>query len=306
VRRAHADLVVGTFVVSAAALMLWGTLLVGARPGLFDEDAWTFTARFDNVSGLNEETDVSIAGVSVGTVSGIALDGARARVTVRIDDPDVEIPVDSVVAIRSRGMLGEKVLEIEPGRSPVMLDSGHVLTATRSTGSLDTLIDRLTAVADDVHQVSTSFRNVLGDAEGEEAIREVVANARAVSGDLRRFVEDNGERFESTAKNLDAFAADLAALTDENRAAVHEVIGGLRDTSERLHAAVDHLAAISERLEKGEGTLGRLLADDDVYLELDRTVEEARAALREVRRAAEETQEQVPATILTTLLGSLF
>jgi hypothetical protein len=70
--------------------------------------------------------------------------------------------------------------------------------------------------------------------------------------------------------------------------------------------AIDSLAEVSTRLEQGEGTAGRLLRDEKLYEDLDGAVKEARSALVEVRRAAEETQEQVPATILTTLLGSLF
>ena len=68
----------GGFVLSAIALTLWGTLTVGTTPRWLGPAPRTYVARFDNVSGLNEETDVSIAGVQVGSVASIALDGPRA------------------------------------------------------------------------------------------------------------------------------------------------------------------------------------------------------------------------------------
>jgi phospholipid/cholesterol/gamma-HCH transport system substrate-binding protein len=242
----------------------------------------------------------------VGKVSKIVLDGSRALVTVRLDDDAVEIPIDSIVRIRSRGLLGEKVLEIVPGKSPILLESGGVLTRTRSTRSVDELADRLTAVADDLHHVSTTFRNVLGGAEGEEAVREVLANSRALTGMLRRMVEDNDERIEGIARNLESFSSDLAAFSAENRDSLGATVEQFRTASERLGSAVDHLAEVSGRLERGEGTIGKLLSDDELYENLDGLLKEARAAVTEVRRAAEETQEQIPATILTTLMGSLF
>jgi phospholipid/cholesterol/gamma-HCH transport system substrate-binding protein len=305
-KRAHVDVVVGAFLVGALGLLVWGTLIVGRVPAWLGSDPVTFSARFDNVSGLREETDVSIAGVSVGKVSEILLDGSRALVTVRLEGDSVEIPVDSVVAIRSRGLLGGKVLEILPGHSSTPLERGGVLTRTRSSGNVDDLADRIAAVADDVHWVSTSFRNVLGGADGEEAIREVVANSRALTGRLRRMVEDNDERIEGIARNLASFSSDLTEFSAENRESFQEMVEHLRGASQRLHVAVDHLAEVSARLERGEGTAGKLLRDEDLYRDLDGAVAEARSALVEVRRAAEETQEQIPATILTTLLGSLF
>jgi phospholipid/cholesterol/gamma-HCH transport system substrate-binding protein len=161
-------------------------------------------------------------------------------------------------------------------------------------------------VADDLHGVSTTFRNVLGGAEGEEAVREVLANSRALTGMLRRMVEDNDERIEGIARNLESFSSDMAALSAENRDSLGATVEQFRSASERLGFAIDHLAEVSGRLQRGEGTIGKLLNDDELYENLDGLVTEARAAVIEVRRAAEETQEQIPATILTTLMGSLF
>ncbi|MFQ5698879.1 MAG: MlaD family protein [Myxococcota bacterium] len=304
--QSRADWLAGLFVLGAIGLALWATLRVGTTPDWLAGPSRVFSARFEDVTGLAPQTRVSIAGVSVGEVSRIVLDDARARVEIRLTDDRVRIPVDSIVAIRSRGLLGEKVLEIHPGRSQQMLEPGGVLTRTVSTGSIDKLVDRLTAVADDVQQVTASFRNVLGGGEGEETIREIVANARSATGDLQAIIADNKEHILRVATNLDAFSSDLSRLSRENREDVTATIHSFRNSSKRLESALDHLADLSERIDSGQGTVGRLLADDEIYKEIDATVKDARAALREVRRAAEETQEQVPATILTTLFGSLF
>jgi phospholipid/cholesterol/gamma-HCH transport system substrate-binding protein len=306
VRRAQSDVVVGAFVLCAVGLMLWGTLKVGGSPDWIESDTRAFHARFENVAGLHERTRVAIAGVPVGEVARIDLDGARAMVTLAIERDDIEVPVDSVLAIRSRGLLGEKELELIPGRAETLLEPGGVITRTHSSQSMDRLIDGVTDLAADLNEVSRTFRNVLGGADGEEAVREIVANARAVSSDLRRLVSENEERLVGIALNLESFSSDLRALTEDNADSVRETLEGFRTASLRLNHTLDRVATLSDKVENGEGTLGKLVADEELYDELKGAVADARSALREVRRAAEETQEQVPATILTTLLGSLF
>jgi phospholipid/cholesterol/gamma-HCH transport system substrate-binding protein len=305
-KRTQLDMVVGLFVLAAFALLMWGSMQIGALPGLFGEDGRRLLARFENVSGLDRETDVLIAGVPVGKVAEIELAGHEARVTLRIEDPELQIPVDSVVAIRSRGLLGERVLEILPGESDQMLVSGGAFTRTQAAADVDLLIERVTEVAGDIKEVSATFRNVLGGGDGEEALQEVLANIRAVSGDLRRVVETNEAGIERIVKNLDAFSGDMAGLSGGNREGIEELLEGFRTASRKLNTALDNLVEISAQVERGEGSLGKLVTDDALYDQVDGALTDARAALREVRRAAEETQEQIPATILTTIFGSLF
>ncbi|MFQ5513687.1 MAG: MlaD family protein [Myxococcota bacterium] len=304
--RSRAELVVGLFVLATFGLLMWGTLQIGALPGLFGREGRRLSARFENVAGLDRETDVLVAGVPVGKVDDIELDGHQARVILRIEKPDLELPIDSLVAIRSRGLLGEKVVEIVPGESGQMLSSGGHFTRTQAAADVDELLDRLNGIAGDIKEVSATFRNVLGNAEGEEALHEILANVRSVSGDLRRIVEQNERGIERIVQNMDSFSSDLASLTEGNRGRIEEMIESLHSASGTLNGALENLARLSERLERGEGTLGKLLSDEDLYNEVDAVIADVRAALREVRRAAEETQEQIPATILTTIFGSLF
>ncbi len=305
-RRSQLELLVGLFVLSAFALLMWSTMQIGALTGVFAKEGRMFLARFDNVGGLDIETDVLVAGVPVGKVAKIELLGHDARVSLRIEDPQLRIPIDSVVAIRSRGLLGERVIEILPGRSEQRLVSGGAFTRTRAAVDIDLLIDRVTQVAGDIQEVSATFRNVLGGPDGEEALQEVLSNIRTVSWDLRRLVATNEAGIERIVKNLDSFSSDVAGLTRNNREGIDELVQGLRTASRKLNRTLGSLANLSGKVERGEGTVGQLLVDDALYHELDAALGDARAALREVRRAAEEVQEQIPATILTTIFGSLF
>jgi phospholipid/cholesterol/gamma-HCH transport system substrate-binding protein len=305
-QRARLELAVGAFALLAFALLFWGTLRIGAIRGLAGVGAPTLAARFDDVSGLSAESDVLIAGVSIGKISAIELEGSGARVILRVEHPEVRIPIDSVAAIRARGMLGERVLEIVPGTSPEWLEDGGVITRTQEAADLDRLFARLTGVATDVEQIARSFRNALGGPEGEETVRDIVANVHGLTGQLRTIVEANSDRIDRIAMNLDEFSADARELSAGQKVAVAELVENLRVSSGKLRESLERLGSVTARLENGEGTLGKLLADDQVYAEVDGALGEARAAMREVRRAAEEAQEQVPAAVLLSIFGTLF
>jgi phospholipid/cholesterol/gamma-HCH transport system substrate-binding protein len=304
--RERIDIAVGAFVLAAFTIVMWGSLQLGILRDWTDSGGRTFLARFDDVSGLREQAHVVVAGVPVGRVERLALVGRSATVTLRIEESSLEIPVDTVASIRSKGLLGEKLLDLTPGASAQLLEDGGVLTRTEEAADLDHLVNRLGSVVEDVQRVSATFRNVLGSAEGEESLHEIVANARSVTADLRRVVDENEDRVERILVSLETFSDDVEDLSARNRDGITSIVTNLERASANLDTSIEGLARLSERVEGGEGTLGRLLSDEELYSELDSALGEARAALREVRRAAEETQEQVPATILTTVLGSLF
>jgi phospholipid/cholesterol/gamma-HCH transport system substrate-binding protein len=305
-KRAQVDVAVGVFVLSVFGILMWGSVQLGALREWAGAAGTRISARFQDVSGLDKEAEVLIAGVPIGRVDHLGLEGDVARVTLRLEDPSVRIPVDSMAAIRSRGLLGEKVVEIVPGRAHEVLREGGVITHVEEAADIDRLVNRLAQVSDDIQQVSATFRNVLGNAEGEESVREILTNVRTVSGDLRHLLDENGSRIDRIVENFDSFSTDLASLTDENRQALNELVSNFQGASRKLKSALDSLNRVAARVEQGDGTLGQLVSDDSLLEEVDAALAEARAALRAVRSAAEEAQEQVPATILTTLLGSLF
>lgn len=299
----RAEILVGAFVLGAFAILFWASMQLG---GWSAGGGRRMIARFEDVAGLRERAAVLVAGVPVGRVERLALDGRVARVTLRIEDSALRIPVDTIVAVRSRGFLGDKVVDLSPGESAELIEDGGVITRTRNAPDVDRFVDRLSSIADDVQSVSATFRNVVGTAEGEDSLRQVLANAREISSDLRRAVEENEARLERTIVSFETFSADLAELTQGSREPIEALIADLRHASRSLSGSLDTLAEVFARVERGEGTLGRIVSDEKLYADIDAALAETRAALREVRRAAEETQEQVPATILTTLLGSLF
>lgn len=105
------------------------------------QDSYEITARFSTVGDLSRGAEVRIAGVPVGTVSGIELDPAtyfaRAELMVR---SDIEIPLDSTAKISTAGLLGGAFVEIEPGGSVDILEPGGEIEFTQGAVDMFDLI----------------------------------------------------------------------------------------------------------------------------------------------------------------------
>lgn len=116
------EAVVGLF-VAAGILCLAYLSIELARVQFFGGNMYTLTAVFPTVSGLRNGATVEIAGVTVGHVQSVELDGFDAVVTMRVRK-DVELSNDAIVSIRTRGLIGEKYLRVSQGADEQSIPAG--------------------------------------------------------------------------------------------------------------------------------------------------------------------------------------
>ena len=105
------------------------------------KDSYQVTAKFDSVSGLKEGASVEIAGVRVGKVTGIILDGAQALVSLQINK-EVPLEGDTIAAVRTKGLIGEKYIKLIPGGEPIYLENDEEILDTESTMDIEELIGK--------------------------------------------------------------------------------------------------------------------------------------------------------------------
>ncbi|MHA1530094.1 MAG: outer membrane lipid asymmetry maintenance protein MlaD [Alphaproteobacteria bacterium] len=110
---------------------------------------YELVAKFRKAEGIDVGGDVRIAGVKVGSISGMELDGKTyfATVTFTMDD-DVQVPDDSLAKITSASLLGDSYIAIDPGGSDLMLEPGEELGFTQSSISIGDLIAKFIHGAD--------------------------------------------------------------------------------------------------------------------------------------------------------------
>lgn len=142
------EVVVGAGVLAiAAAFLIYAGQLSGIGSG---GSGYPLFASFRSAEGVNVGTDVRLAGVKVGTVTGISLDPAtfRARTDFTLRN-GIEVPDDSQAVISSEGLLGGNYVEIMPGGSTFNYASGDEILDTQGSVSLITLLLKFVAGSGD-------------------------------------------------------------------------------------------------------------------------------------------------------------
>jgi phospholipid/cholesterol/gamma-HCH transport system substrate-binding protein len=313
------EVTVGIVVILGIALIVFGTIwLKGMQLG---REQVVLQARFREVGQLLNGSNVKFRGVPLGRVESIELEPSGAAVIVTMSvRGDVRLPEDPVVILAPESLFGDWQAEIAP-RSQF---PGYAYLEAPQAGVLPGYslpdMSRLTAVADEIARnlatISTRFEEAFTQ-ETAANIREAIENIQEVSAQLTGLVASQQEAIEEVARNLErtSEAAGQAALTMQRAfAEVEAAIGGGRLTGivqnvERTSARTDSLTeilvsasrdlrataaiadstfrtvgSIAAAVERGEGTLGRLLQDTSLYMNLVETNLEVQALLRDIRR----------------------
>jgi phospholipid/cholesterol/gamma-HCH transport system substrate-binding protein len=135
------EFVVGLFVLFGILCAAYLSInLAGMR--MFRTSAYNIVAKFDNIAGLTLGAPVEVAGVKVGEVVKISLDGTSALVIMEINQ-NVQLRDDDIASIRTKGIIGEKYIKVIPGGSTDYLKPGSRLNDTESAVDLEEIIGKV-------------------------------------------------------------------------------------------------------------------------------------------------------------------
>lgn len=286
---------VGIFVLAGIAILVYMSLRVGGMQ-FGRSEGYTLYVIFESAAGLDKDASVRVAGVEVGRVKEIRLRDHKAHLTLLIQ-PDAEIGRDFTAVLTTKGLLGERYLELIPGEpaAPPLKD-GDRITHVTSYADMDKLITILSDVAIDIKAVSQSLSSALGGKEGEESLKNIVENIEDISFRLSHLIEKNDARFSNTLKNLDEFSAvlrkDGPVITEEVRNAaknlniaiekssdnlnglINENRGNLKEAIENLKAATLAMSQAMESVnsiakEAGPGIKSTISSADSIAKKLD-------------------------------------
>ena len=139
-KRFDIELAVGVFIL-IGVLCLGYISIKMARMEVMGDNGKHLIAVFPTVGGLKDGAQVEIAGVEIGRVTQITLDDYRARVDMTID-AGVAIQEDAIARIKTKGLLGEKFIDIMPGGSDIILEDGEKIRETQKPVDIEELISK--------------------------------------------------------------------------------------------------------------------------------------------------------------------
>ncbi|HEY5895892.1 MAG TPA: outer membrane lipid asymmetry maintenance protein MlaD [Chthoniobacterales bacterium] len=140
-KQSNLELSVGIFVALGIAAIVWFAVQAGAGTAV-SGSTYEIKARFANIGGLKTGSQILIAGVPVGRVGKIDLDGQFAAIVRLTVQQHVHLPADTIASIKTSGLIGDKYIALAPGADTNDLQPGGVITDTESAVDLESLISR--------------------------------------------------------------------------------------------------------------------------------------------------------------------
>jgi len=262
---------VGLFVLLGIGLLVFMSLRLGEFR-IFRPKGYKVNAVFDSAAGLKLNVPVEIAGVEVGRVAAVELEDGKARVTLRMR-PDVKRSQDATATIRTKGILGDRYIELSPGSpdQPKLADGGRI-THTVSPPEMDKLLSSLGEISEDIRKVTGTFSEVLGEEAAKTSLKEIIQNVRELSENLNRTVRQNMTHFDAIMTNFGQFSGDLRDISVHNKESINAIIASMRSSSEQLQATMAGVRQMTDKINQGEGSLGRLVNDPQTVDNLNATL----------------------------------
>jgi phospholipid/cholesterol/gamma-HCH transport system substrate-binding protein len=287
---------VGLFVLVTLAASVLIYRFVSRSTGM--SGGYTVYAQFKEATGLAPNSRVMMAGIPVGTIESIRLDHGMARIDVRMM-PEVALHEDATIGRRSSGILGEYFLSLTPGtEGRPTLKNGDEIKVVIEASSTDQIMTDIARIADRVKLVAENLAATIGSPEGQAEMQSTLKNLAAVTEALNQTVRENRETIRHTLLNVEdittksapelqqilsnvkQITGDVRNLLSENQGDVKGSLGQVRETVERvnrasasLESALGHIDSVSARIDKGEGTVGRLTKDEALINEVQGVAE---------------------------------
>ena len=286
-RRRRREVWVGLFVVAGLAGILI-VLMTMTNAAMF-RGRYVVSTIVPDAAGIRNGDPVQMRGVNIGRIMGFRIAAEEVEVRLEIEG-EYPIPKDSVVELKASGLLGGLVADVIPGTSSVMASWGDVLEGRSGVG----LFDKMDSLAGEADDVASRLKDLLSD--------EMVGDLQGTAGEARQLLEQlsgtvkeqRGE-LKALTRSLRRSAEGLEKVTTgpelENTVKrVEEVASRMDEVLSGLDRSSQSLESILGRVDRGEGTLGKLTTDDALYdnvssaaANLDKAAVEIRALLEDVR-----------------------
>lgn len=296
---------VGLLVLSAGAILFFFLTFV-KKGGMKEDEGVTVFAYFRDASGLNQRSRVQIAGIAVGEIIDIKLEGIKAKATIRIRR-DIHVRQDATLTKRSESLLGDYMLDLTPGTEtyPELKDGEEIKRVLDAQG-MEQLFGTLNTITADIQAVTGSLKQVLGGEHGQGSMEAIVKNLVTLTETMQRMIGDSASKLDQILANVEAVSSDVKTLTGKESASISNIvnnievvsrdvrevvasikkvvgenegevgsgISSLKETLAKLDRSLGNIEQVTNDVKEGKGAIGALVANERLGQKLADTVED--------------------------------
>lgn len=265
---------VGLLVVVVGSLIAFMSMQVSEDPSYLgrSKKAWFL---LKNAGGLVKNSAIRTAGIPIGTISDITLQNGQARVDITVKS-DVHLTVSAMVEVQAQGILGDKHIEINPGMpgDPPLPDGAQILNV-KDKGSLDNLVGEVSEISSSLKSVSEALKeSITEDGTRKHIMGRIVSNIEKLTGDIAQMTGDNKEKIGDIVDQVHDVTTTLSDLVnDEGEDGFKKSWKKAVASLQRLDSVMKNVDEISGKINRGEGTIGKLVNDETTVDNLNTTIE---------------------------------
>ncbi len=251
------------------------------------------TAEFEKADGITSGSLVYIKGVRVGSVRTITLkEDMNVNVNMALDT-EIPIPRESVAVITSLSIVEGKSIVLELGSSDDYIESGESIEGRYAESVMEVIGERGNEIGDDVSGTLSelnAFLNQLNstlDDSTRENIDRTIEGTMKTATNLSEMLENKQDDIEdaigagsSMLQQLDTLSQDVRPRVDSLMTALERNLQDLERLQVQMESATENLDQILEKINNGDGTLGRLVNDPSMYENVDSLTVELNALIR--------------------------
>lgn len=289
-------------VLLAGSYGVWKTIGSGPSGG----KAFEVWAKFRDASGLPLGSRVVIAGLPVGEISDLGIDGRYARIDMRIRE-DVELWSNATVYKKSSSLLGDFFIEIDPGTpfsqdatgkriENTRLESGSQITRVVEAASPDDIIRKIDETIPKVDSVLLSVRDLSEDVrdivngpvksmasrldqlvqEESDKVTSILNRIDLITADVRAITKGGDEKIDRILDNLDKASKEAESLMVSAKAEVEQTGSKVREKLDLVDEVLGRTTSVVTKIDENKGTLGRLVNDSTLADNLEDITDDAK------------------------------
>jgi len=295
---------IGLLFILATAILVWGFSFLKNKNILYKERV--FIAVYQHINGLEPSNPIYINGVKVGQIGKVYFDPVmNGDIIVRLVFTDkFPVPSNSTARIFSEDLMGSKAIEIILGTGPDYAQTGDTLSTDIETSLKDAVNQQILPLKLKAEDLLSSIDTMVVAIKGVfnkdirddlnasiKSIRNTVSNLETTTHNLDTLVYVQSGRLASILYNIDMITQNLNNNSD-NISRVLSNLANISDTIAQsdiagilsnLDKTVGNLSLIMGRVERGEGTIGMLVNDDQLYYDLEKSAKELNLLLEDIR-----------------------